>query len=793
MFNKYEVMFNIAAQMNSNFKNTFGDAGNAVRQVAIQVQELQTKADNVQALIKLRNDTKALSSEYFKHKQTLEQLQIAMSKTAQPSKVLTDAYKQTEKAIQRTKKALDQNMVTMRTMNRDLGANGQSVKDLSSRYDTLSRSLETARKQHIRLQEIADKDKEIARSKNLTNSGLAASYVAVTSMVSAVSAFARGPVEAAMKIEDAMADIKKVVDFPTPKGFLNLQKELQAMSLQIPMSAEGLMQIAAAAGQAGVKAENLATFTEQAAKMGVAFDITAAEAGEMMSKWQSGMNLTFEQVTALADATNALSNSNAAQAKQIGETLKRYGALGKVAGLTELQTAALAATVISSGAEAEVAATGINAFMRALSRGSSMTGRQALAFKNVGFDPHQLQRDLQTDAPKAILSVLNSIKNKVPKELQMEYLTAMFGEEGARALGPMLANTALLEDNFAKVSDSIEYTGSMQKEFEARSSTMSNSLTLLNNAINTVRVELGGAFIEVIRDNLGYLTALAKAVGNWIRENKELVGTAVKVIAIMSGLLIVFHAIRMLMLSSYSAVLTIRGGLLTLNKAYIVLTNSTKVHSLAMATWSTVCKAATATMSVLIRGVKLLGVAMKFAATNPIGLAISAIAALIAAGTWLYKNWEMVEAKASQVWQNIANAAKAPINAIIELINQLISAINSVVSFKVPDWVPGIGGTSVGTNIPNIPKLANGGIATGPSLAMVGEGRESEAILPLSRLSSMLGAGGGGGITVHYAPVIQISGTGNVRQDVEQGLRAGNADLRRELERLLNHELRLSY
>lgn len=793
MANKYEVMFNIAAQVNSNFKNSFGSAEKAVRQVAIKVQELQTKADNVQALIKLRNDTKELSSEYFKHKRTLEQLQIAMSKTVQPSKVLTNAYKQTEKAVLRTKKALDQNMATMRTMNRELGASGKSVRDLSYRYDTLSNSLAKAKRQQARLEEISEKEGKIRQAKSLTNSGLAASYVAVTGIANAISAFAKGPVEAAMKIEDAMADVRKVVDFDTPEGPAKLQKELQALSLRIPMTTEGLMQIAAAAGQAGIQAGNLATFTEQAAKMGVAFDISAAEAGEMMSKWQSGMNLTFDQVTALADATNALSNSNAAQAKQIGETLKRYGALGKVAGLTELQTAALAATVISSGAEAEVAATGINAFMRALGRGSSMTSKQALAFANVGFDPKQLQRDLQVDAPKTILAVLNSIKGNVPKELQMEYLTAMFGEEGARAMGPMLANTELLEANFAKVADSLGYAGSMQKEFEARSDTMSNSLVLLNNAVNTVRVELGGAFMEVIRDNLGGLTALAKSVGDWIRENKELVIAASKVIGSMSLLLIGFHALRMLLLSSYTAVLSIKSGLLVLNKIFITLTNLTKVHALAMTAWSTACKAATATMAFLTKGVRLLGVALKFAATNPIGLAITAIAALVAAGTWLYKNWDMVEAKASQVWQNIANAAKAPINYVIDLINRLINAINSIASFKVPDWVPGIGGKSVSANIPNIPQLANGGIATKPALAMVGEGRESEAIMPLSQLSSMLGAGVGGGITVNYAPVIQVSGGGNVRQEVEQGLRAGQTDLRRELERLLKHEQRLSY
>lgn len=91
------------------------------------------------------------------------------------------------------------------------------------------------------------------------------------------------------------------------------------MSLSIPITADGLAQITAAAGQAGIKEKDLIRFTETAAKMGVAFDMTAGEAGEMMAKWRAGMNLTQDQAESLADATNALSNENAAN----GQTGRR--------------------------------------------------------------------------------------------------------------------------------------------------------------------------------------------------------------------------------------------------------------------------------------------------------------------------------------------------------------------------------------------------------------------------------------------------------------------------------------
>ena len=67
-------------------------------------------------------------------------------------------------------------------------------------------------------------------------------------------------------------------------------------------------------------------------------------------------------------------------------------------------------------------------------------------------------------------------------------------------------------------------------------------------------------------------------------------------------------------------------------------------------------------------------------------------------------------------------------------------------SFTVPNWVPGIGGK--GFDVPDIPMLAEGGIVTSPTLAMIGEGRGPEAVIPLSKMGSM-GFGGGGNITIN--------------------------------------------
>jgi hypothetical protein len=100
------------------------------------------------------------------------------------------------------------------------------------------------------------------------------------------------------------------------------------------------------------------------------------------------------------------------------------------------------------------------------------------------------------------------------------------------------------------------------------------------------------------------------------------------------------------------------------------------------------------------------------------------------------------------VMRGIINAFTALPRAYISGINYMISALNRV-HVSIPGWVPVIGGKSFSIHIPqipNIPTLAQGGVVPardGGTLALVGEGGEAEAVIPLSRLEQMLGRGAG--------------------------------------------------
>lgn len=94
-------------------------------------------------------------------------------------------------------------------------------------------------------------------------------------------------------------------------------------------------------------------------------------------------------------------------------------------------------------------------------------------------------------------------------------------------------------------------------------------------------------------------------------------------------------------------------------------------------------------------------------------------------GDTIVKVWKKIQSSTSSIWNGIKNAIKSPINAIIGFINKMISGIVSAIntmtnalnsiSFTVPNWIPGIGGSSFGLNIPQItapkiPALATGAV-----------------------------------------------------------------------------------
>lgn len=105
-------------------------------------------------------------------------------------------------------------------------------------------------------------------------------------------------------------------------------------------------------------------------------------------------------------------------------------------------------------------------------------------------------------------------------------------------------------------------------------------------------------------------------------------------------------------------------------------------------------------------------------------------------------NLETIVSHFDNIMSGITNIVKSGLNTLIDWVNVAINGLNSF-QIDIPDWLTELTGLQTfGLNIPNIPRLANGGIVKQPTLAMVGEysGANSnpEVIAPLDRLTNLM-------------------------------------------------------
>lgn len=268
-------------------------------------------------------------------------------------------------------------------------------------------------------------------------------------------------------------------------------------------------------------------FASDAVKMGVAFDTTAEESGQMMAQWRTAFKLTQEDVVVLADKINYLGNTGPANAKKISDIVTRIGPLGGVAGVASGEIAAMGATIAGMGVESEIASTGIKNFMLPLTAGKSATKSQKEALRSLRINPSKLAAEMQKDSKTAILKVLDSL-SKLSATDRPQILTKLFGKESIGAIAPLLTNMDLLRTNFERVADAQEYGGSMQKEYASRAATTENQLALLKNSIHAISVTLGDTFLPAINEAAEAVMPYLEQLRTFVRANPELVQSAAK-------------------------------------------------------------------------------------------------------------------------------------------------------------------------------------------------------------------------------------------------------------------------
>lgn len=557
--------------------------------------------------------------------------------------------------IQRVKKQQSMLGESIRTF----GSMGKNVDNLRARYSGVTDELNRLTRAQEKLNHV-----EKLRQKN---ADIRSGSAKVLGGAMAASATMIVPVKLAIDFESSMADVKKVFS-GTDAQFKTITNEVLKMSTVLPMAATDIAKIVASGAQSGIAANELTKFAESAVKMGVAFDVSAEEAGQSMAEMRTAFKMSQDEVITLADKINFLGNSTPAAAKGIMEIVQRIGPLGEVGGFASGSIAALGATMRGMGVQEEIAATGIKNMMLALIAGESATKSQRNAMIDLGLDSEEVAKSMQKDAEGTTLKILELIK-ALPKEKQGAMLATLFGKESLSAIAPLLTNMGALEENLKKVGDATKYAGSMNDEYKARAETTANNIILFKNKIAELGISIGSVLLPPLNIFLGKMGAVIDKVSAWSKANPELSSTLTKVavgaVAVVGGIAAVALAVT-----------TVIGPIALAISSFSVLGSSAGT-SIGL-------------LTKMITPIKMIGTAFsvvgKAMLANPMVLAIVAIVAVVAGAAYLiYKNWEPIKGFFSNLWSGVKDAFSSAWNGIkgvvgtgIEFIKGVIKSIDTV-------------------------------------------------------------------------------------------------------------------
>lgn len=857
---EYGIAFAIAGKVAGAFEKSFQRAGGTVNELSEQLAKLNSDAARTDGLIKARKAVAESAREFIKAREKVAELGRALHSTKKPSAEMIESFNRARVAVRKAKLSLEGQKEELRKLDAAAGTAGKSLKTLTERQKALTAAraaqekLEKVRSisgninagindgiinigtaisgvrsvaeapvrqamsfedQQAELRKFSDDYKEVFDGVQKLSLKYAKSTEDMTAM--AANAFQSGIAktgEEALKlveIQNQMAIAFDMTGDEVGAAYADIQSKM------------------------GITIDQSQKMFDIVNQIGNTTSASAKDVVEVLARTGGALRgltaMSEKQIAALAGSFRSASVSSEVASTSM---MSFINALSSGEGATKGQKEAFKTLGIDAGKMAHMMTSNAENAQKAIQD----------VFKRI----NGLREDQKSSIIGALFGNEAGVKAAVATLAKQGDLLAsnfaMIADESKYA-GSMLKEYQSRADT---TSNSLQI---MDNAIKLVTGGIGTALLPTVRKSAEAFVASSEGVIKWVNENQDFIESAAKigtvAAGASIGVNVLRIAISLMVSPMLlayRGILWVQKGLILMRNSTVLATLATKAQAVAM-KAQAVATG---ISTAAVKAWALACKAAAVAQRVL-------NVALRAA---PLAIFMTLLFGMVAAGVKLVQNWDAVKAKAAELWASfaakfpalasiaegafsavsgvvqtvksafselidfVANVftgqwsaawenvrtifsatftslsalAKAPINGVIGLVNGAISAMNGI-SVQIPEWVPGVGGQKFGVNLPQIPQLADGGIAMSSTLANIGEGGEPEVVIPLSKLPSLLGTVGGGfggGISVNFAPVINVSGgSGDAYEGVKRGLDEGRRQFEKNLRRLMADQQRLSF
>lgn len=313
----------------------------------------------------------------------------------------------------------------------------------------------------------------------------------------------------AIDFEEAFTGVEKTVD-GTEQQMAELKQGIRDMSKEIPSTTTEISAVAEAAGQLGIKTEDILSFTRVMIDLGNSTNLSAEEAASALAKFANVTKMSAKDYDKLGSTIVALGNNFATTEKDIVEMATRLAATGELAGLSQSQILSLATAMSSVGIEAEAGGSAMSKLLKKIQLATELGGDDLKQFAKVaGMSVTDFKKAYEKDAVKALSAFIGGLND-----------TKRNGKSAIAILNDMgltevrLSNTILSLANASDVMNEAVDLGNkawedntaLTNEANKRYDTLKSKIIKAVNKLKDMAITIGNKLmphIEKIIDKIG--------------------------------------------------------------------------------------------------------------------------------------------------------------------------------------------------------------------------------------------------------------------------------------------------
>lgn len=446
--------------------------------------------------------------------------------------------------------------------------------------------------------------------------------------------------------EQALAGVAKTTNM-SGSELNKMGNEITKMSNTMPFAATEIAGVAEAAGQLGIKKQDITSFTRTMMNLGVATNLTADEAATEFARFANAANMPIKDVDRLGSTVVALGNSTATTEKEIVDMAQRLAGAGAQAGFSSDEIMSVSAAMSSVGIESEAGGTAMtqiwNKMTKAVAEGGDTLDSFAQTAGVSGKEFAQIWENNPSKALSMFVKGLGETEGGAKGVLKALDDVGIKGIREADTIRRMANNHQVLDKALKTGSEGWKENSALTNEANVRYETMGSKLKMLKNTFINFARTIGDAVAPIVSFLADKLTGLFEHLQGTSNATKiaiaafTLLGVAIPPLIVATGVLA--HSI------------------VGISEAMTLL-NATKGGAKFFSLFNGGIKGILPKIGQLLTKIPLLGSAFTLL-TGPVGIVIGVIAALTAGIVYLWKTNDSFRNFVINAWNSIKDSAIA--------------------------------------------------------------------------------------------------------------------------------------